>query len=58
MRVVDAYNKSYSTSSQLNALLTSVMRNATAKNERMALFDTDGALENVLFEVEVKTING
>lgn len=56
--MIDAFNKSYSTSSDLNALLTSVMRNQTIKDERMGLFDTDGALEAVLFEVEVKTMNG
>ena len=59
LAVIDAYNKTYGTSSDLTKLLTSVLRNETHTSERQSLFDpSSGALSNLKFEIEVKDIMG
>lgn len=59
LAVIDAYNKSYGSSTDMKKLLTSVLRNETHTGERQSLFDpSSGALSNLKFEIEVKDMMG
>jgi len=42
----------------MKALLQSVKRNSTIRDERQGRFDDKGDLENILFELEVKHMKG